>query len=134
MLLPVAAKGLTQSSKLQVQHILATDVLEVSELAAACQGFDKQLAEDMLQLTKQQSMLEDCKVYTGCVLTNDQDPDQATEPTPVGHITVLLPMCPFAVVYHQYDSGTVCSAGRSTFVECDEVIWRSNDQTFALQM
>ncbi|KAL0051562.1 hypothetical protein WJX82_009818 [Trebouxia sp. C0006] len=45
----------------QVQHILATDVLEVSELAAACQGFDKQLAEDMLQLTKQQSMLEDCK-------------------------------------------------------------------------
>ena len=65
MLLPVAAKGLTPFSKLQVQHILATDVLEVSELAAACPGFDKQLAEDMLQLTKQQSMLEDCKVYTG---------------------------------------------------------------------
>ena len=47
---------------LQVQHILATDVSDVSELAAACQSLDKQLAEGMLQLTKQQSMLEARKV------------------------------------------------------------------------
>ncbi len=83
MLLPAGAKILTQFSKLQVQHILATDVSAVSELAAACQGLDKQLAEDMLQLNKQQSMLEDCKVQIGCILTTgntDQDPNQATEP------------------------------------------------------
>lgn len=53
MLVPAGAKVLTQSSQLQVHHILATDVSEVSELAAACQGLDKQLAEDMLQLNKQ---------------------------------------------------------------------------------
>lgn len=98
MLLPTDSKVLTQSFKLQVQHVLATGVLEVSELAAACQGLDKQLAEDMLQLTKHHSMLEDCKVMLGCVLTassTDQDPNQAIEPDE--HIKVLLPMCTLAL-------------------------------------